>query len=152
MGLRGWQALPPFSEIVTPRWMKVRRAQAEVIGALFFIVLAMIVFSLFTALMAAQYAMARQASEAQLVVGGRADESHSVSLSSGTVTVRNDGPVTASIFYYIGVDGGGEQRVGVLSQAVEVAPRGTSMFSVSPSFQSVGVITSYGNVWWSSQT
>ena len=129
--------------------MKVRRAQAEVIGALFFIVLAMIVFSLFTALMAAQYSTAKEAAEAQLVVGGRADESLSVNLSSGTVTVRNDGPATVSIFYYVGVNGGSEQRVVALDQAVEVAPRGTSTFSVSPSFQSVGVVTSYGNIWWS---
>lgn len=129
-----------------------RRAQAEIIGALFFIVLAMIVFSLFTALMAAQYSMARQAADAQLVVGGRADESLSVSLSSGTVTVRNNGPTTAAIFYYIGVNGGGQQQVIALNQAVTVAPRGTSTFPVNPSFQSVGVITSYGNVWWDSNT
>ena len=127
-----------------------RRAQAEIIGALFFIVLAMIVFSLFTALTAAQYSMARQAADAQLVVGGKADESLSVSLNSGTVTVRNNGPTTASISYYVGVNGGGQQEAVALGQAVTVAPRGTSAFSVSPSFQSVGVITSYGNVWWSS--
>ena len=130
--------------------MKVRRAQAEVIGALFFIVLAIIVFSLFTALMAAQYSMARQAAEAQLVVGGKADESLSVTLSSGTVTVRNNGPTTAAIFYYIGVNGGGQQKVVALGQEVTVAPRGTSTFSVSPSFQRIGVATSYGNVWWCS--
>jgi hypothetical protein len=129
--------------------MKVRRAQAEVIGALFFIVLAMIVFSLFTALLAAQYSMAREAAEAQSVVGEKADESLSVSLSSGTVTVRNNGPTTAAISYYMGVDGGGQQQVVALGQEVTVAPRGTSTFSVSPSFKSVGVITSYGNVWWS---
>ena len=128
---------------------KARRAQAEIIGALFFIVLAMIVFSLFTALTAAQYSMARQAADAQLVVGGRADESLSVSLSAGSVTVRNDGPTTAAIFYYIGVNGGGKQKVVTLGQTITVAPRGTSTFSVSPAFQSVGVITSYGNVWWS---
>ena len=127
-----------------------RRAQAEVIGALLFIVLAMIVFSLFTALTAAQYVMAKQAAEAQLVVGGKADESLSVSLNSGTVTVRNDGPATAAILYYLGVNGGGQQKVVGLGQAVTVAPRGTSTFSVSPSFQSVGVVTSFGNVWWSS--
>ena len=129
---------------------KSRRAQAEIIGALFFIVLAMIVFSLFTALMAAQYSMARQAADAQLVVGGKADESLSVSLSSGTVTVRNNGPTTAAIFYYIGVNGGGQQSVVALGQDVTVAPRGTLAFSASPSFQSVGVITSFGNLWWSS--
>ena len=131
--------------------MKARRAQAEVIGALFFIVLAMIVFSLFTALMAAQYSMAREAAQAQLVVGSRADESLSVTLSSGTVTIRNNGPTTAAVSYYVGVNGGGQQQVVALGQSVAVAPRGTSAFSVSPSFQSVGVITSYGNVWWSSQ-
>ena len=130
--------------------VKSRRAQAEIIGALFFIVLAMIVFSLFTALLAAQYSMARQAAEAQLFVGGKADESLSVSLSSGTVTVRNNGPTTASISYYMGVNGGGQQQVVTLAQAVTVAPRGTSVFSVSPSLQSVGVVTSYGNVWWNS--
>ena len=130
--------------------VKSRRAQAEIIGALFFIVLAMIVFSLFSALLAAQYSMARQAAEAQLFVGGKADESLSVSLSSGTVTVRNNGPTTASISYYMGVNGGGQQQVVTLAQAVTVAPRGTSVFSVSPSLQSVGVVTSYGNVWWNS--
>ena len=130
--------------------VKSRRAQAEIIGALFFIVLAMIVFSLFTALLAAQYSMARQAAEAQLFVGGKADESLSVSLSSGTVTVRNNGPTTAAISYYVGVNGGGQQQVVTLGQAVTVAPRGTSVFSVSPSLQSVGVVTSYGNVWWNS--
>ena len=129
---------------------KSRRAQAEIIGALFFIVLAMVVFSLFVALLAAQYSMARQAAEAQLVVGGRADESLSVSLSAGTVTVRNNGPTTAEISYYMGLNGGGQQQVGTLGQAVTVAPRGTSTFSVNPSFQSIGVVTSYGNVWWSS--
>ena len=129
---------------------KCRRAQAEIIGALFFIVLAMIVFSLFTALTAAQYVMARQAADAQLVVGGKADESLAVSLNSGTVTVRNHGPTTAAILYYIGVNGGGQQKVVAVGQAISVAPRGTSTFSISPSFQSVGVITSYGNVWWSS--
>jgi ABC-type Na+ efflux pump permease subunit len=130
--------------------MKARRAQAEVIGALFFIVLAMIVFSLFTALLAAQYSMAKQAADAQLVVGEKADESLSVGLSSGVVTVRNDGPTTAAILYYIGVNGGGQQQVMTIGQAVTIAPRGTSTFSVSPAFQSVGVITTYGNVWWSS--
>ncbi|MDE1853258.1 MAG: hypothetical protein KGI38_05875 [Thaumarchaeota archaeon] len=129
---------------------KSRRAQAEIIGALFFIVLAMIVFSLFTAFMAAQYSMAKQAASAQLVVGEKADESLSVSLSSGTVTVRNNGPTTAVIFYYIGVNGGGQQQVVALGQTVTIAPRGSSAFSVSPSFQSVGVITSFGNAWWSS--
>ena len=127
-----------------------KRAQAEVIGALFFIVFAMIVFSLFAALTAAQYAMARQAAQAQLVVGGKADESLSVSLSSGLVTVRNNGPTTAAISYYLGANGGGQQQVVALGQTVTVAPRGTSTFSVSPSLQSVGVVTSYGNVWWSS--
>jgi hypothetical protein len=130
--------------------VKSRRAQAEIVGALFFIVLAMLVFSLFTALLAAQYSMAKQASEAQLVVGGKADESLSVGLSSGTVTVRNNGPTTTSISYYMGVNGGGQQQVVVLGQAVTVAPRGTSTFSVSPSFLRVGVVTSFGNVWWSS--
>jgi len=85
---------------------KRRRAQAEVIGALFSIVLAIIVFSLFTALMAAQYSMAKQAADTflpfgvkpkvceaqysmakqaadtQLVAGEKADESLSVSLRS----------------------------------------------------------------------
>ncbi|MDG6902662.1 MAG: hypothetical protein JRM80_11995 [Nitrososphaerota archaeon] len=129
---------------------KARRAQAEIIGALFFIVLAMVVFSLFTALTAAQYSMARQAAEAQSVVGEKADESLSVNLGSGTVTVRNNGPTTAAISYYLGVNGGGQQQVVALNQKVTVAPRGTSTFSVSPSFLSVGVVTSYGNVWWSS--
>ncbi|MDG7025058.1 MAG: hypothetical protein JRN45_11130 [Nitrososphaerota archaeon] len=127
-----------------------RKAQAEIIGALFFLVLAMIVFALFTVLLAAQYSMARQAAEAQSVVGEKADESLSVSLSSGMVTVRNNGPTTAAISYYMGVNGGGQQQVLALGQAVTVAPRGTSTFSVSPSYQSVGVVTSYGNVWWSS--
>ena len=130
--------------------LRSRRAQAEVIGALFFIVLAMIVFSLFTALLAAQYSMSRQAAEAQLVVGGRADESLSVGLNSGTVTVRNNGPTTAAISYYMGVNGGGQEQVVTLGQPVTVAPRGISSFLVSPSYQSVGVVTSYGNVWWSS--
>ena len=129
---------------------KSRRAQAEIIGALFFIVLAMIVFSLFTALLAAQYSIARQAAQAQLVVGGKADESLSVSLSSGTVTIRNNGPITAVVSYYIGVNGGGQQQVAALGQATTIAPRGTSTISVSPSFQSVGVVTSFGNVWWNS--
>ncbi len=129
---------------------KPRRAQAEIIGALFFIVLAMIVFSLFTALLAAQYSMARQAAQAQLVVDGKADESLSVNLSSGTVTIRNNGPATAAIFYYMGVNGGGQLQVVALGRAVTVAPRGTSTFSVSPSLQSVGVVTSFGNVWWNS--
>ena len=110
----------------------------------------MIVFSLFTALLAAQYSMARQAAGAQSVVGEKADESLSVSLSSGTVTVRNNGPTTAAISYYLAVNGGGQQQVVALAQVVMVAPRGTSAFSVSPSFQSVGVVTAYGNVWWSS--
>ena len=110
----------------------------------------MIVFSLFTALLAAQYSMARQAAEAQSVVGGKADESLSVSLSSGTVTVRNNGPTTAAISYYIGVNGGGLQQVVALGQAVTIAPRGTSTYSINPSFQRVGIVTSYGNIWWNS--
>ena len=129
---------------------KPRRAQAEVIGALFFIVLAVLVFSLFTALIAAQYTMARQAANAQLAIGERADESLSVSLSSGRVTVRNNGPTTASIFYYIGSDSGGQQKVVSIGQVIMVAPRGTATFSVSPSFQNIGVVTSFGNVWWNS--
>ncbi len=129
---------------------KPRRAQAEIIGALFFIVLAMIVFSLFTALLAAQYSMARQAAEAQSVVGEKAEESLSVSLSSGTVTIRNNGPTTAVISYYVGINGGGQQQVVAMGETVTVAPRGTSAFSVSPSYQSIGVVTSFGNMWWSS--
>jgi hypothetical protein len=128
---------------------KGRNGQAEIIGALFFIVLAMIVFSFFTALLGAQYVMARQAAAAQLLVGGKADESLSVSISSGTVTVRNNGPNTAVITYYIGINGGGKQTIDATNPQQAVAPRGTLTFSVSPSFQSVGVITSYGNVWWS---
>jgi hypothetical protein len=128
---------------------KGRNGQAEIIGALFFIVLAMIVFSFFTALLGAQYVMARQAAAAQLLVGGKADESLSVSISSGTVTVRNNGPNTAVITYYIGINGGGRQTIDATNPQQAVAPRGTLTFSVSPSFQSVGVITSYGNVWWS---
>lgn len=127
-----------------------RKAQAEVIGAIFFIVLAMIVFSLFSALTAAQYSLARQAAAAQLVVGYRADESLSVSLSSGTVTVRNNGPTTAVMTYYIGVNGGTQQKISSLSQPIALAPRGTTTIVVSASFQSVGIVTSYGNIWWSS--
>ena len=41
-------------------------------------------------------------------VGGRADESLSVSLSSGTVTIRNNGATTAAISCYMGVNGGGQ--------------------------------------------
>jgi hypothetical protein len=126
-----------------------RKAQAEVIGAIFFVVLAMIVFSLFTALTAAQYSLARQAANAQLVVGYRADESLAVRLNQGSVQVRNNGPTAAVITYYIGVNGGGQQTVVGLGQAVTIAPRGTATISVSPSFQSVGVVTSYGNMWWS---
>ena len=110
----------------------------------------MVVFSLFTALLAAQYSMTRQAAEAQSVVGGKADESLSVSLTSGSVTVRNNGPSTAAIFYYIGVNGGGLQQVVALGQAVTIAPRGTSTYSINPSFQRVGIVTSYGNIWWNS--
>ena len=153
MGLGESRPSPPFSEKDSACEMKVgrpRRAQAEIIGALFFIVLAMIVFSLFTALLAAQYSMARQAADAQSVVGGKADESLSVSLSSGTVPVRNNGPTTAEIPYYMAVNGGGQQQVVALGQKMTIAPRGSSTFSVSPSFQSVGVVTSYGNIWWSS--
>ena len=130
--------------------MRSRRAQAEIIGAIFFIVLAMIVFGFFIALLGAQYSIAKQAAEAQLLVGGRADESLSVSLNQGTVTVRNNGPTTAVITYYIGVNGGGQQTIAALSPQLAVAPRGTVTFSVSDSFNSVGVITSYGNIWWSS--
>ncbi len=130
--------------------MKVRRrkAQAEIIGAIFFIVLAMIVFSLFMALIAAQYSLARQAAEAQLVIGYRADESLAVSLNAGSVQVRNNGPATAVITYYIGVNAGEQQSILGLGTPVEVAPRGTSTILVSPSFQSIGVVTSFGNVWW----
>jgi hypothetical protein len=130
--------------------MKVRRrrAQAEVIGAIFFIVLATIVFSLFAALTAAQYSLARQTAAAELVVGYRADESLAVSLSAGSVQVRNNGPTTAVITYYLGVNGGGQESVIGLGTPIKIAPRGTSTFSVSPSFESVGVVTSYGNVWW----
>ena len=110
----------------------------------------MIVFSLFTALLAAQHSMARQAAEAQSLVGGKADESLSVSLSSGTVTVRNNGPTTTAISYFLGVNSGGQEQVVTLGQVVTVAPRGTSTFLVSPSYQSVGVVTTFGNVWWSS--
>jgi len=127
-----------------------RKAQAEVIGAIFFVVLAMIVFSLFTALTAAQYSLATQASQAQLVVGYKAGESLSVSLSLGSVQVRNNGPSTAVVTYYIGLNGGGQQSIVVLGQPVTVAPRGTVTMSVSPSFQRIGVITSYGNMWWNS--
>lgn len=127
-----------------------RRAQAEIIGAIFFIVLAMVVFALLSAFTAAQYSLARQAADAQLVVGYRADESIHVTLSGSDVAIRNNGPATAAIIYYIGVNGGGQQTVIGLSQAVTIAPRGTATISVSPSFQSVGMITSYGNVWWSS--
>jgi len=129
---------------------KGRRAQAEVIGAIFFIVLAITIFGLFTTLTAAQYALARQASEAQLVVGYRAGESLTVRLSQGTVTVRNNGPTTAVMTHYIGVNGGGQQSIEILNQSVAVAPRGIATIVVSRSFQSVGVITSYGNTWWSS--
>ena len=110
----------------------------------------MIMFSLFTALLAAQYSMARQATEAQSVVGEKAEESLSVSLSSGTVTIRNNGPTTAAISYYMGINVGGQRQVVTTGEAVTVAPRGISTFSVSPSYQSVGVVTTFGNVWWSS--
>ncbi|MDG7030730.1 MAG: hypothetical protein JRN64_03355 [Nitrososphaerota archaeon] len=59
-------------------------------------------------------------------------------------------PTTAAISYYLAVNGGGQQQVVALAQVVMVAPRGTMTFSVNPSFQSVGMMTSYGNVWWSS--
>jgi len=49
--------------------MRSRRAQAEIIGAIFFIVLAMIVFGFFIALLGAQYSIAKQAAEAQLLTG-----------------------------------------------------------------------------------
>ena len=127
-----------------------RRAQAEIIGAIFFIVLATLVFSLFIALTAAQYSLAKQAAEAQLVVGYKADESLAVTLNEGSVHVRNNGPTTVVITYYVGVNGGGQGKVVILDQPVTVAPRGSATISVSPSFQSVGVITSYGNLWWSS--
>jgi len=63
-----------------------------------------------------------------------------VSLNQGTVTVRNNGPTTAVITYYIGVNGGGQQTIAALSPQLAVAPRGTVTFSVSNSFKSVGEI------------
>ena len=89
------------------------------------------------------------AGEEQFVLDEKADESPSEGPSSGTVTVRNNGPTTAPISYYVGVNGGGQQQATALGQTISVAPPGTSGFSVS-SLQSAGVVTSYGNVWWSS--
>jgi hypothetical protein len=130
--------------------MRVRRqrGQAAIIGAIFFFVFAMAVFGALAALVAAQYSMTRQATAAQLLVGGKAEESLSVSISSGTVTVRNNGPNTAVITYYIGINSLGQQIVATNPQPA-VAPQGTIKFSVSSSYTSVGVITSYGNMWWS---
>jgi hypothetical protein len=72
--------------------------------------------------------------------------------TSRALCLHDEAPswMTAAILYYVGVNGGGQQQVLVLGQAVMVAPQGTSTFSVKPSFQSVCVTTTYGNVWWSS--
>lgn len=129
---------------------KTRKGQSEIIGAIFFIVLAMVVFTLFTTLTAAQYSLARQAAAAQQVVGYRADESLAVTLNSGSAQVRNNGPTNAVVTYYVGVNAGGQATVVELGQTISVAPRGTVTISVNLSFQSVGMITSYGNVWWGS--
>ncbi len=130
---------------------RTRKAQSEIIGAIFFIVLAMVVFTLFTMLTAAQYSLARQAAAAQQIVGYRADESLAVTLNGGLATVRNNGPTTAVIAYLMGVNTGGQATVVGLGQTVVVAPRGTVTIAVNTSFQSVGMITSYGNVWWGSR-
>jgi len=129
---------------------RTRKAQSEIIGAIFFIVLAMVVFTLFTTLTAAQYSLARQAAAAQQVVGYRADESLAVTLNSGSAAIRNNGPTTAAISYYMGVNAGGQATVVSLSQTIAIAPRGTVTIAVNTSFQSVGMVTSYGNVWWGS--
>jgi hypothetical protein len=130
--------------------MKIRRrGQAAIIGAIFFFVFAMAVFGAFAALVAVQYSMTRQATAAQLLVGGKVEESLTVTLKSGTVTVSNNGPNTAVITYYIGINRLGQQTIVATNPQPAVAPRGTITFSVSTSYTSVGVITSYGNMWWS---
>ncbi len=127
-----------------------RKGQAEVIGAMFFIVIASVVFALFMSLAAAEYTLAREAAQAEVIVGYKADESLAVSLSGGgLVQIRNNGPTTALVTYYVAVNGG-QQTMFSLSQPIAISPRGTAPISVSPSFQSLGVVTSYGNVWWSS--
>lgn len=135
--------------------VKKRKAQAEVIGAIFFIILATIVFTIFASLTAAQYAMARASAQAQLIVGRKATENLVVTLdrTTRTVTIKNNGPATVSISYYIGLNGGGQPpTIGVPSpQPFTIAPRGNKTLSgISPSIQQIGIVTSYGNIWWNS--
>ena len=110
----------------------------------------MVVFTLFTTLTAAQYSLARQAAAAQQVVGYRADESLVVTLTNGSAAIRNNGQTTAAISYYMAVNAGGQATVVSLSQTVVVAPRGTVTIAVNTSLRDVGMVSSYGNVWWGS--
>lgn len=108
----------------------------------------MVVFTLFTTLTAAQYSLAREAAAAQQVVGYRADESLAVMLNNGSADVRNNGPTTVVVTYYFGVNAGGPTTVVGLNKTIAVAPRGSAIMSVNSSFESVGIVTSFGNIWW----
>jgi len=130
--------------------MKVQKAQAAIIGTIIFIIVAIGAFGAFAMTMGSQSdynAVAVQRSQF-LAVRGEESLYAFYNSTSGEIVIANTGSVMSTVTGIITINSNGlmsEQPVNYV-----MAPTSTYSFAFSNfgSYQKVGLLTAYGNVFW----
>ena len=130
--------------------MKTQKAQAAIIGTIIFIIVAIGAFGAFAMTMGSQSdynAVAVQRSQF-LAVRGEESLYAFYNSTSGEIVIANTGSVMSTVTGIITINSNGlmsEQPVNYV-----MAPTSTYSFAFSNfgSYQKVGLLTAYGNVFW----
>jgi len=130
--------------------MKTQKAQAAIIGTIIFIIVAIGAFGAFAMTMGAQSdynAVAVQRSQF-LAVRGEESLYAFYNSTSGEIVIANTGSVISTVTGIITVNSNGRMSVQPVNYVM--APTSTYSFAFSNfgSYQKVGLLTAYGNVFW----
>jgi len=130
--------------------MKTQKAQAAIIGTIIFIIVAIGAFGAFAMTMGAQSdynAVAVQRSQF-LAVRGEESLYAFYNSTSGEIVIANTGSVMSTVTGIITINSNGRMSVQPVNYVM--APTSTYSFAFSNfgSYQKVGLLTAYGNVFW----
>jgi len=130
--------------------MKTQKAQAAIIGTIIFIIVAIGAFGAFAMTMGAQSdynAVAVQRSQF-LAVRGEESLYAFYNSTSGEIVIANTGSVISTVTGIITINSNGLMSVQPVNYVM--APTSTYSFAFSNfgSYQKVGLLTAYGDVFW----
>jgi len=130
--------------------MKTKKAQAAIIGTIIFIIVAVAAFGAFAMTMGAQSdynAVAVQRSQF-LAVRGEESLYAFYNSTSGEIVVANTGSVISTVIGIITISN--NYQMNEQPAHFVIAPTSTYSFAFSNfgSYQKVGLLTAYGNVFW----